>query len=410
VRRGGRALVLTALLAASAAACSDDGPGEGEARLEVDGTAVVERADGERETIEDDDTDLSQGDRVTMRSGFAAMRLSGGTTFELRDGVGDAAPTSVLMGSKPALEAGDLLVTTPETTTVEADGTEVLVRDGAARLSRAFGMSAAAYDADIELDSAGVSAEVAALREVVVPDLGRPRSPRPVDYEDDDPWDRRYLGAAMELGEELEAMADALTGLLPEGEGRTVGFLRLALPGLEDEEDLSADDIDLDRDPGDTLIGAAITDLGADGDFDERWGEVFGFRDDGADWGLVALDQEVRSEPLIGSVEEAFNASFEDLAQAPPPATPPSSSPTTPTTTPGGSDGGADGGADGGGGTGGTDDGGSGTPTDPTIPPTSPPTVEPPDPPELPEPPPPLEPVVEPVTGLVEGLLGGLLG
>ena len=65
-----RALVLVALLGAPVAACSDDGPGEGEARLEVDGQATVERADGDRETV-DDSTDLGErrpGDDATRAS------------------------------------------------------------------------------------------------------------------------------------------------------------------------------------------------------------------------------------------------------------------------------------------------------------------------------------------------------
>ena len=169
-----RVLVLVALLGAPLAACSDDGPGEGEARLEVNGQATVERADGDRETV-DDSTDLGRGDRVSVIEGVAVMRLHGGATFELRRPRREAADTTVVMGSPPVLEAGDLLVTTPDSTTVEADGTEVQVSEGAARVTRAFGMSASAYDADLELDSAGVPAEVPALRQMVVPDLGRPR-------------------------------------------------------------------------------------------------------------------------------------------------------------------------------------------------------------------------------------------
>ena len=110
-----RAVVLVVLLGAPAAACSDDGPGEGEAHLEVDGKAIVERADGDRETV-DDSTDLERGDRVTMDEGVAVMQLQGGTTFELREGILEAADTALVMESRPVLEAGDLLVTTPGST------------------------------------------------------------------------------------------------------------------------------------------------------------------------------------------------------------------------------------------------------------------------------------------------------
>jgi hypothetical protein len=395
-----RALVLVVLLGAPMAACSDDGPGDGEARLEVDGEALVERADGDEETV-DDDTDLDEGDRVTVTNGVAVMRLSGGTTFELRKGLGDAAAdTSVLMAQRPVLEAGDLLVTTPDTAKLEADGTEVDVVEGAARVTRAFGMSVSAYDADVGLDSAGVAAEVPALRRIAVPELGRPpRRVNPVDYDVQDPWDRRHLGAWMDVGADLERLSQDLTGRLPDGGGRTAAFYRLVLPGLEDEREFP-DRFTPDREPGETLIGAAITDLGEKGTFGDRWEAVFDFRDAGAEWGIVAYDQAVDADPLRGSVEEAFNASFDEVAQGPGPVAPPT----------GGTDGGTDGGADGGtdGGTDGTD--GSPPTTDPTPPPTSPPVTTPPvTPPTTPEPPPELNPVVDPVVAIVEDLLGGLL-
>ena len=404
------AIGLLALVGGSLGACSDDGPGEGEARLEVDGEAIVERAGGDRETV-DDSTDLGEGDRVSVRSGEAVMRLAGGTTFELREGLGDADGTTVLMAERPVLEAGDLLVTTPSSMPLEADGTEVVVREGAARLTRAFGMSASAYDADVELDSAGVAVDVPALRQAAVPDLGRPRPARPVDYDEADPWDRRYLGAAMSFDDELEVMADQLTSMLPEGEGRTIGFLRLVLPGLEDEaglEDTAISRSLVDRRPGDHVIGAAITDLGERGSFEDRWADVFGFRDEGAAWGIVALDQAVRGEPVLGSVEQAFDTSFDEVVA--PPVTAPTT-PTTPTAPTGGGDrgttdgssGGGDGGDDGG------TDGGTPPPEEPVTP-TVPPIIPPPLLPTPEDPAPELAPVVEPVVDLVVDLLGGLLG
>ncbi|MEQ1788633.1 MAG: hypothetical protein ABL966_16395, partial [Acidimicrobiales bacterium] len=312
-----RSAALTfAVLLLAPAACSDDGPSAGEARLLVDGEAEVERADGEIDLV-DGRTDLGPGDRVTMTRGAALMRLAGGTELELREGLADAADTSVLMAERLVLEAGDLLVSAPDSIGLEVDGTDVDVAGGAARLTRAFGMSVAAYDADVALDSAGVAAQVPALRQIVVPDLGRPpRAPRPFDYNPDDAWDRRFLGAAMDLGERLQDLADGLTDILPEGEGRTPGYFRLVLPGLGDEPAFDAELLSdrLDRAPGETLIGAAITDLGERDTFEGRWSEVFEFRDAGAEWGIVALDQAVRSEPLVGSVENALDTSFEQAA------------------------------------------------------------------------------------------------
>lgn len=390
--------VVAALLAP--AACSDDGPGEGEARLDVDGMVDVERADGDREQI-DDGTTLRAGDRVTVTDGVALMRLAGGSVLELRKGFGDAASSMVLMARRPVLEAGEVLVTTPDRVSLEADGTDVQVTDGAARVNRDFGMSVAAYDADVDLDSAGVLAEVPALRQMVVPDLGRPpQNPRPITYDPQDTWDLRFLGAAMDLGNRLEDLAQGLTNTLPDGQGRTPGFFKLVLPGLEDEAAFDAELLEphLDREPGQTLIGAAISDLGERSDFVTRWNQVFDFHDAGAAWGIVALDQAVRSAPLVGSVEEALDTSFEEAAFVQPPAEEPA---TTPTTRPSGGEAPPEGG--------GTDGGPVTTP--PTSPPPStPPPTTPVTPPVVPEVPEPLAPVVDPVTDLLDDLLGGLLG
>lgn len=394
--------LLVAVLAVAAlapAACSDDGPGEGEARLEVDGRAIVERRDGDQDEVRGG-TDLHEGDRVELVEGVGRMVLHGGTRMELRAGLGDAADSLLQMGRTPELEAGDLLVSAPDEAEVVAAGTSLVIEGGAARVSRALGVGVGAYDADVHLDSAGQEREVPGLREMQVPALGRPpQEPRPLTYEAEDPWDRRFLGEAMELGLRLEAIADGYTQNLDPGEGRTPGFFRLVLPGLEDEDEFGVDLIDTDRAPGETLVGAAITELGRRGRFAERWQSVFGFRDEGAAWGLVALDQEVSGTPLLGTIEEAIGASPLTFVDAPV-----ALGPTTPTTATPGSP------------------GSPGSPSSPTTTaPSSPTTTSPLSPPTtpaptLPEDPitptlePVLEPVVQPVTDLVNDLVGGLLG
>jgi hypothetical protein len=305
------------------------------------------------------------------------------------------------MDELPVLEAGDLLVAAPELTTVESAGTSIDVGAGVARVSRRLGVGVAAYDATVHLDSAGQQREVPALREMQVPALGRPpRAPRPLTYDERDPWDRRILGDAIDLGRRLEGLADGYTQNLSPGEGRTPGFFRLVLPSLEDDAELD-DLLEPDRPTGETLIGAAIADLGEHGTFPDRWSAVFGFRDEGAEWGLVALDQEVSSTPLLGTVEQAIGASplgFVSEVAAPPPggATATTSPPATgpPPTTPGTT----------------TPPPGSAPPptTSPPPPTTTPP---PPTPPPLdPEPlAPELEPVTEPVVDLVGGIVDGLI-
>jgi hypothetical protein len=383
-----RALVAAmAVVVLAPAGCSDGGPGKGEARLEVDGQALVERRDGDQEMI-DDATTIGPGDRVELTDGVGSMTLSGGARFELRSGVGEAGDSVLVMGEVPVLESGDLLVSAPRSTTVAAAGTQVAVEGGVAQVSRSLGMGVAAYDAEVLLDSAGQERTVPALREMRVPALGRPpQAPRPLAYDNNDPWDRRFLGSAIELGDRLEALADGYTQNLREGEGRTPGFFRLVLPGLDDEPDFDADLIDLARPPGETLIGAAITDLGRRGRFTERWHSVFAFKDAGARWGLVALDQAVSGAPLLGAIEQAVSSSPLAFVEPTSPATVASPPPTAtaPTTTP------------------------SSTTSTPT---TAPPSTSPPPPVDLPDEPltPALEPVVDPVSEAVTGIVNGLLG
>lgn len=387
-----RALIAVVLVVAAVApaGCSDRQPKVGEARLEVDGLAIVDRRDGEQETVKDS-AEVRSGDRVEISKGTGRMVLRDGNRLELRAGVADAANTMVVMAPTPVLEAGDLLVTAPKTLTISAAGTKLEVAAGAAQVSRSLGVGVAAYDGIVHLSSAGVTRDVPALREMRVPALGRPpRLPRPLDYRASDPWDRRFLGEAIDLGRTLEALANGYTQNLNPGEGRTPGFFRLVLPALDNQPAFAADLIDLTKPPGETLIGAAITELGRRGGFVDRWRSVFGFRDQGAEWGLVALDQGVSGTPLLGAIEQAV--SFSPLTFAAPPrgrpatdlgggggsptTTVPTTRPTTPTTTP---------------------------PT--TTPPTTPPTTVPPNPLT-----PVLEPVLEPALDAVSGLIGGLLG
>ena len=55
----------------------------------------------------------------------------------------------------------------------------------------------------------------------------------------DNPWDRRYLGDAIDLGDELQARSDGFTAQLATGEGHTAGFYRQLMPALENQPDFT---------------------------------------------------------------------------------------------------------------------------------------------------------------------------
>ena len=398
-RRAGQRLsffLVAAVALGPIAACSDDEPKKGEAEFEVDGAAVIERQAGEREEV-DDRTDIRVGDELTIVEGVGTLTLPGGVTYELRAGLGGSEASKLLMGPTPELLAGDVLVIAPDGTQLEVGGTSVQVDGGAAQVSKPAGaeVAVAAYDTGVHIDSAGQLREFKALREMQVPAVGvPPDAARPLVYDGSDPWDRRFLGEAIDLGARLQALAAGYTQNLSRGQGRTVEFFEQVLPGLADEPEFTEELLDRDRDAGETLVGAAITDLGRRGTFAERWQAVFAFRGDGAAWGLVALDQGVDSLPLLGAVTDAVDSSPLAIGPTRPPRPATGSSTTTPTTV--ASSGGA-----------------TPTTTPTTRPPATPPAggsgggllgplVSP------------LTPVVQPIAevlgGLLSGLLGGLLG
>jgi hypothetical protein len=298
------AAAVVALLAGVVAiwASADDGAEGEQARLVVDGRAVVRAADapeGETETVTDTAT-VAFGDVVVIEDGTATLELAAGQRYELRSGdVG----SEVVVGAPPTLVAGDLLVVegfpaavTHGTTTVSAHGPVKL---------RAGVPMAAAYAGRSRISGAGSLEAVQALRQVV---LTSAAVPEPLTYDPADEWDRRYLGEAIAFGERLEAIARGYTAALRDGGGRSVEFFESVIPALADERQFTADLLEAGRAPGETLIGASIAVQGRDGTFRERWNETFSFREAGAAWGLVALDQGVSSAPVLDTIELAITA------------------------------------------------------------------------------------------------------
>jgi len=223
------------------------------------------------------------------------------------------------MGLRPLLEAGELLITAERSAGVESAGTSIdlhrltLGRDGvpdrhlaAMRLTRTVGLRVGVYQGRSTLDAAGERAEVPALRrlEIAAPSALVQR-PLPLRYRAEDRWDRRFLGDAVALDRQL---ASLLTGYgAAMGAGATsLRYLRTVLPGLVDEKRLSGL-VEPLRPAGESLVGATIATLGTRNRFEPRWRSLFDFRDEGATWGLVALDQAVSSGRIIAALQAALN-------------------------------------------------------------------------------------------------------
>ena len=313
-------LAAIALLALGAACSGGDDDVAG--RLTVDGRAEVSSPGGKVEE-ERGSRSVKFGQGVKVVEGTAVIRLDRGRQLDLRTGTNvvleDAADDGNRPLTQPQLLENDLLVQAPpgNRLTVSTEGTDVIV-SSAARISRGTVLLVSSYAGDVELRSGnGSSTVVSALREVTVDADGRIVSgPVPLSYDADDPWDRRLLSEAIEVGNELEARSKGFSAQLGATDGRTVEFLLGLLPALADQPGFGPTLFDPLRPPGESLVGAAIALAGSQGSFEQRWAGIFGFRDQGAQWGLVALDQGVTRAPLLSALDTAISRgprSFEAL-------------------------------------------------------------------------------------------------
>ncbi|HEX9968704.1 MAG TPA: hypothetical protein VGB03_01090 [Acidimicrobiales bacterium] len=336
--------VVVGVFAVGAAGCSRDRLRADEARLTLSGRALVSQQGGPLKPV-DADRRLRAGDRVKLVAGSARVEAGDGTTYELRCG-GDACGegSDFEWGSEPTLLNGEVLVAAARKPVVlEAAGSEVEVT-GMARVSRSLAVSAAAYKGEVVLRSGGRPFTLPALRQAAIPALGvLPTTAAPVAYDESDEWDRRVLGVAIAFGRELEARSQAFGANLRTGEGRTAGFYKLVVPALDAEPAFDASLVDGRRGRGETLVGAVIASKSKKAPFAQRWREVFAFRDEGAAWGLVALDQGVSEgaqlvselDAAIGRAPLQFSGPSSAAAAPTGPSTPPpTGGPATRSTTP----------------------------------------------------------------------------
>ncbi|MGH9187044.1 MAG: hypothetical protein ACRD0U_14680 [Acidimicrobiales bacterium] len=378
-----------------------------EARLTVDGVARVIHPAGTTDDVTGTQV-VRDGDVVVADRGSFVLELASGTRFEGRARPGDTA-TSVRLGPTSELMAGDLLVAARRGADVEAAGTTLRLSrstsgESAARISRTLAVSAGTYRGSLTLDSAGQERAVPALRSMQVAVLGRPPArPAPLELDPTDSWDQRFLGEAITLTQRLDSLSAAYTATLAPTEGRTAGFYSAVLPALADDTEFTQDLIDRSgpRAQGELLVGAAIANLGRAGSFADRWRALFSFFDEGAKWGLVALDQGVSDVSLLSDIEAAIGRTRFDVAfpapvspLPPPPAESPGTAPSRtlpPATSP--------------------------STTEP-APPTTAPTTDPPLLPPIIDPPPIVDdplpddtgvPLIEQLATLINDLLGGLL-
>lgn len=283
------------------------------ARIQLEGSAVRLGPGGAADPLSDGDI-LRPGDRVAVTDGTATFELAGGGSVEGRAGRDPVDDTTLVIGAPVELLSGDALLVGPAGVAVEAAGTVITLDppgggDAAARVRRDLAVTAATYTGSADVDSVGQHRDVPALRQLGVSSVGRPGAqPDPLDYDPADPWDLRYLAAAIDASRQLDTLARSFTA---QSVARTsAADYEALLPRLRTESAFDASFIDPARPAGETLVGAAIAVLGGRGSFAERWSAVFDFRDQGAEWGLVVLDQAVTEDAVLEDVRAALRTSL----------------------------------------------------------------------------------------------------
>ena len=408
------ALIAAVLFAGVVAAATKSDEGNvGEGRLTAHGRAAVTDATGLRREVSGV-VSLHSGDIVEAIDGTMTIDLPDGSTIEGRPAFKRSASTRVKVARPAELLEGDLLVVAKNGTDVLAAGNRMHLdpargSPNAMRASRSLAVDASVYRGRVTFDSAGQVRTIPALRALDVSVLGRPPMDfSPLALDGNDGWDRRFLGDAIDLDSTLDGYINSFSATLGTANATTPAYYRSLVPILANESGLTPDLLaSTPHSPIDTIIGGAIAGLGHQGDFATRWRDVFAFKDAGARWGLVALDQQVESAALLREVQSALNTAPLSFAAAarrsagPTPTTAPPSTTGTTTTQPTG--------------------GGPTTqppPTSPTVPPPTvppPPTIPTPTLPTLPPPttptvPPTGDPVIDGVVNTVNQLLGTMVG
>ncbi|HKY76113.1 MAG TPA: hypothetical protein VJS45_08240 [Acidimicrobiia bacterium] len=372
---------------------------------------------------------LRAGDQVRVIDGRAVLELTK-SKVELRAGsvltIHDKDQPTAL-----SLDDGDLLVEAGRGDTVAIDGgTAVIKVAGSAKLRRGVSLATGVYTGTARLERNDQGLNVSQYRQAAVVGTGiLPPVAEPLSLAQSDEWDRRMLGPVMALDEQLMLITQAFEADAPAAVGpETYKEWVPRAAGLPLSSEMLAG-----RAVGENLIGVTLVALDK-GDFMTRFQSIFGFRAQGASWGLVAADRAINPNPVLSDLEVALAKAHPDLALPPgslaigdlriprlgvggsfPGGTGGTGFGGTGGTgtggtggtngggtggTGGGGTGGTGGGGTGGGGTGGGGGGGGGGGSSKLI--DVPPTGTFLDPV--------LDPLVTPVEDLLSGLLGGLLG
>lgn len=300
-------LALT-VLAASLAACGG-GSSNGLGRLTVSGVVQYAPAHGILHPAGSGQV-LKAGDRVQVTSGSALIRLAPDGVVELRSG------TALTIDKVSRLTAGGLLIEpAAHPVHVASANATLVVPVGAAQLAMNpgldGGLTAKVYKERSSLQIPGNPAlGIAAPRQALLKITSRlPIPATPLQYDDTDPWDRRYLATVEAFSRQLTAAATGFNAQLPSSQVHDAAYYQRLLPDLttalvaQNLQDQAAP-----VKPGDYLIALSLAMRARRGTFADRLHQELAFQAEGADWGLVSVDQGVTDlGPVLNDVLAAID-------------------------------------------------------------------------------------------------------
>jgi len=283
----------------------------GTARLEPSGLVEVSVA-GDPYVRASHGRTLRAGDQVRVIDGRAVLELTE-SKVELRAGSvltihAKDQPTAI------SLDDGDLLVEAGRGDTVAVDGgTAVIKVAGSAKLRRGVSLAAGVYTGTARLERNDQGLNVSQYRQAAVVGTGiLPPAAEPLSLAQSDEWDRRMLGAVMALDEQLLLITQAFEVDAPSAVGpETYKEWVPRAAGLPLTPEMLAG-----RAVGENLVGVTLVALDK-GDFMTHFQSIFGFRAEGASWGLVAADRAINPNPVLSDLEVALGKAHPGLALPP---------------------------------------------------------------------------------------------
>ncbi|MGH9125935.1 MAG: hypothetical protein ACRDZ8_14585 [Acidimicrobiales bacterium] len=334
-------LLLAAAASLGLAACSGSST-KGIGQLTVVGVVRVTPSHGSAHLVHTGYT-FHAADMVQVVNGDAAIDLAPSGMVLMRPG------TNLVLGPTLRLVVGDILVqpaghtikvATPEATLVVPSGAIQLAMPTAGNL----GVKVYQSTANVEVAGSPPVA-IAAPRQVVLTSQTQPPlQVVPLQYRDDDTWDRQYLAQAVEVSTQLAAAATGFNAQIPAADASDVAFYQALLPQLAGRADfVQAFDAVIQHQAtpsaksmaGDYLMASIIALRGARGSLQDRMNAELAFFAQGAPWGFVAYDQGVTN--LSGVLSDVLGAigraTLPSSGSSPQIALPPLST-TSPTTVP----------------------------------------------------------------------------